>query len=182
MRSSLILVALPMLALALSCGGGDTKPTPKPEPKAAAGLPDGYTTWTKVNAETIVREEEGLAREIYADVKPDFGKDTVLVKEEYAWADGALGELAHVAVMRRTGGETNNGWEFAAFDAATKEPVEGFDAAGCVGCHTLQIDNDFLFTPRDALTAGGGEAPAEGAEVPAEEGPGDAEGGSGDAE
>ncbi len=143
-------LALAALTVGAACGGGETKPQPKPKAEAPPGFPDGYATWHKANAETILRDEEGLAREIYADAKPDLAKDTVLVKEQYALAEGAVGELQQIAVMRRGADEANAGWSFTVYDPKTKKELED-GASACVGCHTLQIDNDYLFTARDAL-------------------------------
>ncbi len=114
--------------------------------------PEGYQGWKKVNAETIVREEEGVARELFAKPAAGLGQGTVLVKEQYSYAGGQKGPIQYVAVMRRTGAPTdaNGGWEFLAFDPATKQRKPAA-ASTCVGCHSLQADSDYLFTPRDAL-------------------------------
>lgn len=114
-------------------------------PQAAAGFPTDYTTWKKVNE--AIREEEKIARVVYANVKDGMGAGTILVKEQYAYVDGAKGALKLVAVMTR-GADTskNKGWSFTAFDPATKASIE--DTASCTGCHSLQEDNDFLFTDR----------------------------------
>lgn len=114
--------------------------------------PEGYQSWKKVNAEPIIRSEEGVAREIFAKPAAGLGQGTVLVKEQYTYAGGQRGPLQYVGVMRRTGAPTsaNGGWEFLAFDAATKKRNTAA-ASTCVGCHSLQADSDYLFTPRDAL-------------------------------
>ena len=176
MRStSRLLAGTALLALTLgsACGGSETKPKPTPKSEAPPGFPEGYATWQKVNPDTILRDEEGLAREIYVDAKPELGKDTVLVKEQYALTEGAVGELQHIAVMRRGAEEANAGWTFAVYDPKTKQELEG-GASACVGCHTLRIDNDYLFTPRDTLAPPGeGEgAEGEGAEGEGAEGEG----------
>ncbi len=128
----------------------------KPDDAAASAhdpaWPEGYRSWKKVNAEPIVRSEEGVAREIFAKPAAGLGQGTVLVKEQYLYAGGQRGALQYVGVMRRTGAPTaaNGGWEFLAFDPATKQQNTAA-ATTCVGCHSLQADSDYLFTPRDAL-------------------------------
>lgn len=112
--------------------------------------PAQYQTWKKVNAETLIKEDEGVAREIYANSKPDLGVGTVLVKEQYKLAEGAKGALTQVAVMKREAAEgPNNGWVFKAFDPNTKKAVG--DATACLGCHSLQAENNFVFSPKESL-------------------------------
>ena len=60
---------------------------------SGVGFPTGYTSWKKANSETIVREEEKIAREVYIKVVDGLGAGTIVVKEQYAWADGAKGAL-----------------------------------------------------------------------------------------
>ena len=113
--------------LALALGGCPLSPKPqpvKPRPQLNPDWPANYRTWKKVNATTILNEDEEVAREIYSNGTPGLGQGTVLVKEQYALANGAKGPLQFVAVMRRTGGSANNGWEFLAFDPRTKKKNE----------------------------------------------------------
>jgi hypothetical protein len=159
MRSRRLLASLPLAALAstLALGSGaclkQTRDKDKPvddKPKPAAGFPEGYTQWKKVNAETIVREEEKIAREVYAQVVDGLGPGTVLVKEQYAYEGGTKGALQLIAVMRRTADSTRNkGWTFAGYDPTTKAS-KGEETA-CTGCHSLQEDNDFLFSDKGAF-------------------------------
>ncbi len=117
------------------------------KPVAAAGFPEGYTAWKKVNAETIVRDEEKIAREVYVKASDGLGAGTIIVKEQYGWAGGAKGELELIAVMRRGADTTKyKGWEFSGFDPKTK--ASKGELSACIGCHELQEDNDFLFTER----------------------------------
>lgn len=145
MRALFLALSCAMLAAACS----PPPPPPPPEPKGHPDFPRGYTSWLKVNTETIVREDEGVARELYANAVGDLGSGTVLVKERYIHTDGVLGELQHVAVMKRTGAGANNGWTFMAFDADSMELKEGMSTS-CVACHQLQAENDYLFGERSS--------------------------------
>lgn len=149
-RSSIASTALALVFLLSACGV-------RPAGDGGAGgggsdqaFPEGYQVWAHVNAETIVREDEAVAREIYAAPAPALGPSTTLVKEEYQLVDGQKGGLSMVAVMRRTGSPSHNGWSFLAFDPKTRQRAD-VDVAACVGCHTLQAANDYLFTPKEEL-------------------------------
>ena len=106
-----ILFTVILMAL-WACGGAQTE-----DSNASLGkktFPQGYETWSKINAETIFREEteeeEGVAREIYGKLKKDLAKGTILVKADHAYVDGAKGEIRAIAVMRRVGSSSNGGW------------------------------------------------------------------------
>ena len=148
--SRLLLVCVMALAIAATaaCPAKDGKKDGDGQsgPKPAADFPTGYTTWKKANAETIVREEEKIAREVYAKATDGLGAGTVLVKEQYSYENGTKGRLKLIAVMRRGADRAKNkGWEFAVYDPATKTAG---DNTACLGCHSLQEDNDFLFGDR----------------------------------
>ena len=147
-----LLFALSLLALGgLALGAcTDKRGTEVPEAQADPDWPEAYATWTRVNGETIVRPDEGVARELYAKAAPDLGVGTVLVKEEHGLVEGAIGGVTRVAVMKRTGGTRIGGWSFLSFDPATRQRVDD-EVASCEGCHTLRADADYLFTDRDAL-------------------------------
>ena len=117
------------------------------------GWPAGYVTWNKINPTTLTPgpdETKQIARELYAQVTPNVGVGSVLVKEQFTFVDGAKGALKQVAVMRRTAGAENNGWEFLAFDPTTRQRVQ---SSQCVGCHVIQEDNDYMFSNRAAILA-----------------------------
>ena len=119
-------------------------------PKAAPGFPTGYTAWKKVNAETIVRADENIAREVYANTAGELGAGTVLVKEQYAYDGAVKGEMQLIAVMRRGADlTTNKGWTFSGYDPTTKA-AKG-EVTACAGCHSLKEDNDFLFSDKSTL-------------------------------
>lgn len=140
---------LGVLALALgACGSKQTTETSKHT--GDPDFPTDYLQWAKVNDATIVREDEGVARELYTNPRPDLGVDTVLVKEQYRLEGGAKGPLEFIAVMRRTGRGEAGGWAFQVFDPTTHQQLTR-DATACVGCHTLQADADYLFSERSAL-------------------------------
>jgi|GEM_PF-1752221 len=147
-RTFAVLLALIIAAGALgACASSGEKDGDSQEPKAAAGFPTGYTTWKKVNPETIVRAEEQIAREVYVKKVGDLAAGTVLVKEQYAYTGGAKGDLQLIAVMRRgADASKDKGWTFAGYDPTTKE-AKG-EVSACKGCHSLQEDNDWLFTDR----------------------------------
>ncbi|MCB9730495.1 MAG: cytochrome P460 family protein [Deltaproteobacteria bacterium] len=145
-----ILGIIGLAAIALvACGHaepkGESGPTGDPD------FPNDYRQWHQVNDQTIVREDEGVAREIFANPQGDLGPGTVLVKEQYRYDGGAKGPLEFVGVMRRTGTGEAGGWSFQAFDPTTRQLL-GKDSTACVGCHTLQADSDYLFSDRSALT------------------------------
>jgi len=145
MRSFLLIVSLSIFLTACPrIRKGESRVNA--EPVATNGWPAGYQAWSKIHPSTLVPgpdETKQVARELYVQATPDAGVGTVLVKELYAFADGAKGPLQSVAVMRRTGGVDNNGWEFMAFDPNTKQKQP---EAQCVGCHSIQEDNDYLFS------------------------------------
>jgi hypothetical protein len=145
----LLVSLLGVLALAFAaCGSKQTSDTP--QPSGDPDFPGDYRQWSKVNDSTVIREDEGVAREIYSNARPDLGVDTVLVKEQYRLEGGEKGALEFVAVMRRTGRGEAGGWTFQAFDPTTRQQLTR-DATACVGCHTLQADADYLFSERSAL-------------------------------
>jgi hypothetical protein len=153
MRAVTIAIAIAMTSLALASsaclrhGQSTEEDTGAGEPQAGAGWPEGYTSWRKINAETVVREDEAVARELYARPAAELGVGTVLVKEQFALVGGVKGALKQVAVMTRTGAaeDPNGGWEFKLFDPETK--TSGADVAACVGCHSLRAEQGYLFTP-----------------------------------
>ncbi|MGM0575461.1 MAG: cytochrome P460 family protein [Myxococcota bacterium] len=144
-------LAFVMLAAGLAaCGPMETEEAPRSA--AHPDYPDDYKSWKHVNDAPIVREDEGIVREIYTLPAPELGQGTVIVKEQYRLAPGGgKGDMEFVGVMRRTGADVNNGWVFQAFDPSTKREAAAMDSTACVGCHTLQEGNDFLFTPRTKL-------------------------------
>lgn len=148
LRGLLLLSLVSGASLAAGCGPARSDGTPTVE--GDPDFPTGYASWHKVNAETIVRAEEGVAREIYARASGDLGVGTVLVKEQHALRDGASGPLQHVAVMRRTSGAETGGWTFQIFDPDTHTRLTD-DVTTCVGCHTIRAESDYLFTAREAL-------------------------------
>ncbi len=176
-RSLTATLVVVLSASLLACGGSQKKPTTAKKQEAPA-FPKDYTSWHKVNAETIIREDEvdeggGVARELYANMVGMLEAGTVLVKEQYAFANGAKGELQAIHVMRMTEAADNDGWQFLAFDPQGKAlPPEA--VARCVSCHSLQKDNAYLFSEIEALTA----PAADGAGEPATEDGGAAEDGS----
>ena len=147
-----VLVAIALLVSAVGvvgCAGSQTSDEPS-KPKAAPGFPEGYATWKKVNEATIIRAEEKIAREVYAQKIGDLGPGSVLVKEQYSYAGGVKGELQLIAVMRRgSDSSTDGGWSFAGYDPQTRQ-AKG-EIVACKGCHSLQEDNDFLFSDRSAF-------------------------------
>jgi hypothetical protein len=147
----LVLGCLGALLLAgamAGCKKSQVEDTPKES--GDPDFPSDYRQWTKVNAETIVREDEGVARELFAKAVGDLESGSVLVKEQFRLEGGTKGALELVAVMRRSGRGEAGGWEFSAFDPTTRQKV-AHDATACVGCHTLQADSDYLFSERSAL-------------------------------
>jgi hypothetical protein len=146
-----LLILIPLVVLIAGCPRirkGEVKATA--EAVETAGWPAGYQTWKKVNDETLVRADDTVqvARELYSNQTPDLGPGAVLVKEEYSLSGGVKGALKSVAVMRRTGQGDTNGWEFLVYDGQTRQRG---DNSRCVGCHVLQEDNDYLFSPIDTL-------------------------------
>ena len=135
---SITLVACPRIRK------GEVQPVESAEP--TNGWPDGYTGWNKLNAVTLAPspdETKQIARELFAKTTPNIGLGSILVKEQYDFVGGMKGSLRQVAVMRRSGGAANNGWEFLAFDPATKQRV---DSSQCVSCHVIQDFNDYMFS------------------------------------
>jgi hypothetical protein len=116
----------------------------------APGWPTDYQSWKKINSDTLIRPNDAVqvARELFTNQTPDLGPGAVLVKEEYSLSGGTKGALKRVAVMRRTGQGETNGWEFLVYDGETRQLG---DNSRCVGCHVLQEDNDYLFSPIDTL-------------------------------
>ncbi|MEZ4266698.1 MAG: cytochrome P460 family protein [Myxococcota bacterium] len=131
-----------------ACGSKQTTDTP--QQTGDPDYPTNYRQWSKVNASPIIREDEGVARELYTNPRADLGVDTVLVKEQYRLEGGEKGALEFVAVMRRTGRGEAGGWSFQAFDPTTRQQLTR-DSTACVGCHTLQADADYLFSEPSAL-------------------------------
>ena len=149
MSQRLFITCIAAAAMALAaCGPKPSTQAPKVE--GSPDFPTGYTSWRKVNAQTIVRPDEHIAREIYARSAPNLGHGTVLVKEQYKLVGGAKGPLVEIDVMRRTGAPDNNGWSFAKYDPKTHARM-GRDETACIGCHTLRADHDYLFEPKAKL-------------------------------
>ncbi len=136
------LLALAALSLSLASLTGCPQPVPDrpPEPQADPAFPQGYQGWQKINAQTIVREDEGIARELFASPTAE-----VLVKEQYVLAGGEVGPMQKIAVMRKTGDTPHNGWTFLSFDPQTKTQLTD-DTTACVGCHGLADGEDFVFS------------------------------------
>ena len=93
------------------------------------------------------------AVELYAQVEGDLDKGTILIKVTHAVVEGAVGDAERIGLMRRIGGESNGGWQFEAY-APLSGARSDVDVASCSNCHSLQADNDYLFSTRaDVLNA-----------------------------
>ena len=135
---SIFLVACPRIRKGESPTSAEVQPT--------NGWPAGYTAWSKINAQTLTPgpdEAKQIARELYAQTTAGIGIGSVLVKEQFAFVNGAKGPLKQVAVMRRTGAPEHNGWEFVAYDPVTRQVQPNQQ---CIGCHMIQEDNDYMFS------------------------------------
>ncbi len=148
MRRILLATAL---TVALAACATNEPPQPDLTPSHDPHYPVGYSSWTQSNSETLVREDEGLAREIFANVIGDLQAGSVIVKEQYRYADGHKGELFELAVMRRTGSSEHNGWAFEAYDPATKRKKTTHEDA-CIGCHIIRAGDDYLFATKSRYT------------------------------
>ena len=153
-----VLVALLLASLTSACAvllesrAGD----PGPRRVADARFPHGYSTsphWKKLTQQPVFRKDVSLARELYGRIEPQMGPGTILVKEEYRLEKGQSHAMSVIGVMRRTDrpeDEINGGWSFEAYDPITKSRHDQ-DTAACVGCHTLQASNDYLFATPELL-------------------------------
>jgi hypothetical protein len=114
-----------------------------------------YRTWMKINRDTIIRESEEEAREIYVNktavqTRGNFGTGSVLVKEQYRLSNigggsYVIGEIFQIAVMRKTGIGEHGGWDFRAYDPKTGSEIPGL-SEGCALCHAKRKSFDFIFS------------------------------------
>lgn len=149
MRRFVIAAALTLAVAA--CATSEPLPQPDVTPDHDPGYPVGYSSWTQSNTTTITREDEGIAREIFANVVGDLEVGSVLVKEQYRFAGGRKGELFELAVMRRTGSGDHNGWSFEAYDPQSKRKKTTHEDA-CIGCHIIRAGTDYLFATKARYT------------------------------
>ena len=127
-----------------------------------------YTSWYKVNEETVTGDETGLLgpahagaqgfREVYIN---DLGKGvsdgnsdlpypqgTIIVKESYGKAsDGGKGQLTGITVMVKQDEEydpENGNWEYLNVSPNMKVTAQG-KIGMCINCHAAAED-DYVFT------------------------------------
>lgn len=152
-----VVLAILVAALTASaCGFAQNKGTDLR--KGGTTLPANYESWPKINAETILRDEEdddgtitnSTAIELYAKVSGDLAEGTTLIKVTHSVTDGVVGAVEHIGLMRRVGGEANGGWRFEAYDARSGSRADA-DVTTCSNCHSLQASNDHLFSPREEV-------------------------------
>lgn len=133
------------------------------QPEAPSGelvFPSGYTSWKKINPQPIIRENDRVARDLFAnetalhrDAFGHFPVGTILVKEERSLAADPSGRLVprdvfRISVMYKVGKGEMDGWAFKAFDPATGQefPHDRVDPDGCYFCHADARDNDYVFS------------------------------------
>ena len=180
MRTLIFSLLASILALP-ACGGAQKMDTTNAAPETS--LPADYQSWPHINAETIIRNDEdddgtvtsSSAVELYAKVAGDLAAGTILVKATHAVAGEELGAVERIGLMRRGTGDQDGGWQFEAYDPTSRAKADT-DVATCINCHSLQAENDFLFSTReDVLNAAPRAAPgAAPAEVPEDPTAGDA--------
>ena len=140
------LIVLVVTALAM-IGCPPPPPDDPPDTKGDPNFPKGWESWDHVNSDTIIREDEGVAREIYAKTAANIGHGSVIVKAQYRLAGSNKGSLYELAVMRRIGGADNGGWSFETYDPASRQRTKT-DVSACVGCHILRAESGYLFLPQ----------------------------------
>lgn len=148
-----------IVLLAVCC----SQPTKKDnsEVRVEAVFPSGYQTWKKINVEPIIRENETLAWNIYANdialskTGNEFPIGSVLVKEERQLVEDVGGQkkprdVQRVSVMFKLGSASSptQTWRFMAFDPVTKAemPRDKVDPEGCQFCHADAKDRDYVFS------------------------------------
>jgi hypothetical protein len=128
---------------------------------------NGYTSWMKVNLETLTGDvfgalgdahagAEGL-REIYVN---NLGRavtlgsrsfpyptGTIFVKETFMNEGGEKGMLGSLTIMIKRGSgydPANNNWEYMMVSPDNEVMRQG-KVEGCIGCHTVVADTDYVF-------------------------------------
>ena len=156
------LIASALCSMIFASGGGEDTNATDP------GMFADYTSWTKVNAESITGDTTGALgkahegtkgiREVYVNSAGEavsFGNaafpypvGSIIVKESYKAEGGAKGGLSNSTIMikRESGYDSENGdWEYAMLTAKGKVQSQG--ALGtCTGCHSAAADSDYVFT------------------------------------
>ncbi|MGB0589875.1 MAG: cytochrome P460 family protein [Myxococcota bacterium] len=168
MRTLVFMLLSGLMLSAYACGGAETRSGDDVSAHSRV-LSAEYTTWPKINAETILRggEDEGgeieprTAVELFASVQGDLETGSVLVKETRVVNDDGSGAVTQLGVMRRVGGSLNGGWAFEAYSPTTMERTK-IEVGTCVNCHSFQAQNDYLFSEINAVTGAAGSSPADG--------------------
>jgi hypothetical protein len=161
MRGTMHIVTLALIMLsaltASACGAPETREQAS-DTGPSTSLPADYMSWPKLNDVTILRggededgeSDERTAVDLYANVNGDLDPGSILVKQTRLMNGDTPGALSMIGVMRRIGGSRDGGWSFEAYDPRTMTIADS-DVGTCVNCHSLQTDNDYLFSDRDTV-------------------------------
>ena len=163
MKNSFItLFILCILSVSLYAGGDGEDLTP-----TQSSAFKGYTSWTKVNSETITGDVTGVLgaaherskgfREIFVNEigqSVEFGtsdypfpEGSIIVKESYKNKSGSKGAMDNLTIMvkRESGYSSEYGdWEYIMAKPDGTITKQG-RLSMCIGCHSKSQDKDYTF-------------------------------------
>jgi CubicO group peptidase (beta-lactamase class C family) len=159
MQDALSRAALAALTLTLAaCSAEDAEPDREAYDLAIAG--DAYKSWATFpnaapelypsaqhNGDFVRSYMNDVAAASLASFSGEFPDGSILVKEQYADAEGKTLN-GHTVMWKREGYDPEHGdWYWIAFNGAGETTVHNGMAEYCYGCHASATANDWVYTP-----------------------------------